>query len=129
MNKRSSGPSKRKKCLPSCNNKLFLKLAEDTQFSEAMDSAERVLVGQVRSRHYGVEHLQKWTMEVWGHHLSEPPRIQTFVRGWFALRFRIIAQTNWVLTTIWHIDQALVLFRRWTPLFDPEIEKAGTRPV
>lgn len=86
-------------------------------------------MGRVRGRHYSVERLQKWTMEIWGHHLSEPPRLQSFVRGWFALRFKCLAHTNWVLSTIWHIDQAPVLLRRWTPLFDPELERAGARPI
>lgn len=86
-------------------------------------------MGRVRGRHYSVERLQKWTMEVWGHHFSEPPRVQTFVRGWFSLRFKCVAHTNWVLSTIWHIDQAPVLLRRWTPLFNLELERVEARPI
>jgi len=63
LNKKHRGSSKRKKCLPFSSNELFLKLAKDTPFSEAMDSAEKVLVGRVRGRHYSVEQLQKWMME------------------------------------------------------------------
>jgi len=56
-NKFSLGPSKRKKRLPLCSNEIFLKLAEDTTFSDAMDSAEKALVGWVRGRHYSVKWL------------------------------------------------------------------------
>lgn len=51
------GTSKQKKRLPLRSSEIFLKLAEDTTFSEAMDSAEKVPVGRVRGHHYSVERL------------------------------------------------------------------------
>ena len=57
------------------------------------------------------------------------PKLQTFVKGWFTLNLNCLAHTNWVLSTIWHIDQAPVLLRRWMPLFDPELERVDSSPI
>lgn len=112
------GVSKKKRCLKLQNYEFFLKLTEDTQSLQSTKTAEKVLVGHVRDRHYSVEKLQQWTSEVWGNHLKDPPKVQTFVKGWFALQFKSLAHTNWVLSTVWHIDQALVLLKRGSML-DP----------
>lgn len=76
--------SKKNRSLKLQNYEAFLKLTEDTQLLDSMDTAEKVLVGQVRGRHFSVENLQQWTSEVWGHHLKDPPEVQTFIKGWFS---------------------------------------------
>jgi len=94
-----------------------------------MDIAEKALVGRVRGRNYSVERPQQWAFEVWGHHLNDPPFIQSFVKGWFALRFDKLEKTNWVLSTIWHIDQTPILLQIWTPLFNLEQEQVDADPL
>lgn len=94
-----------------------------------MDTADRYLVGKVPGRNYTAARLKQWTAEVWGQHLANLPFVMTFVRGWFALRFAREDHTNWVLSSVWHIEQAPVLLRRWNPLFDPEIEQLGAAPL
>jgi len=94
-----------------------------------MDIADRVVVAHVRGRNYIAARLKQWAIQVWGHHLAEPPSVQTFVKGWFALRFSRVEHTNWVLSTVWHIEQVSVLLCRWTPLFDPEQERLEASPL
>ena len=55
--------------------------------------------------------------------------MQTFVRRWFSLRFARADHTNWVLSSYWHFEHASVLLKRWTPLFDLDIEKIGIGPA
>jgi len=88
-----------------------------------MDFADRVLVGHIRGRNYIVARLNTWASEVWGHHLVDIPFVQTFVRGWFTLKFARADHTNWVLSSYWHFEHAPVLLKHWTPLFDPETEQ------
>lgn len=122
-------PKRRNKCFKTKENDVFLRLEEDIRLGEAMDFADRVLVGRIRGRNYTATRLKSWAVAVWGHHLAEIPFVQTFVRGWFAMRFARADHTNWVLSSFWHFDHAPVLFKRWTPLFDPETEQIGIGPV
>jgi len=94
-----------------------------------MDFADKVLVGRIRGQNYSAARLRTWATEVWGQHLVDIPFVQTFVRGWFALRFVHADHTNWVLSSFWHFEHAPVLLKHWTPLFDPEIEQIGIGPV
>ena len=94
-----------------------------------MDYADRVLVGRIRGRSYTTDRLKSWAAEIWGQHLANIPFVQTFVRGWFALRFARADHTSWVLSSFWHFEKAPVLLKRWTPLFDPETEQVGVGPV
>lgn len=57
--------------------------------------------------------------KIWGQHLVELRFVQTFVHGWFSLYFSRVEHMNWVLSSFWHIKQAPVLLRRWSPLFHP----------
>lgn len=45
------------------------------------------------------------------------------------MRFSRADHTNWVLSSFWHFEHAPVLFKRWTPLFDPETEQIGIGPI
>ncbi len=45
------------------------------------------------------------------------------------LYFQQEEYTNWALIRYWHIEMALVMLKRWSPLFDPEREKIGTRSL
>lgn len=94
-----------------------------------MEFADCVLVGRIRGRNYTAARLKTWAAEVWGQHLVDIPVVQTFVRGWFALRFARADHTNWVLSSHWHFEQAPVLLKRWTSLFDPETEQIGVGPI
>lgn len=94
-----------------------------------MEFADRVLDGRIRGRNYSVARLKTWAIEVWGQHLVDIPFVQTFVRGWFALRFTRVDHTNWVLSSYWHFEHAPVLLKHWTPLFDPETEQIGIGPI
>lgn len=51
---------------------VFLSLGKDFQWSEVMDTTERVLVGRVRDHFYSTTRLKQWATEVWGHHLAKP---------------------------------------------------------
>lgn len=125
------GPHKHKKqrILRPKYLEVFQRLREDFKWSDAMDTAERVLVGRVRGCHYSAARLKQWETEVWSEHLAKPLVVQTFVKGWFALYFARAEHTNWVLSAIWHIEQAPVLLRRWTSLFDPEREQLRANPI
>lgn len=123
------GTKKKYKCFKCKADDIFLRLEEDIQWGEVMDFADRVLVGRIRGRNYSAARLKVWAAEVWGHHLVDIPFVETFVRGWFALRFACADHTNWVLSSYWHFKHALVLLKRWTPLFDPETEQIGIGPV
>jgi len=125
----TSGPKKKYRCFKSKADDIFLRLEEDIQWGETMDFADRVLVGCIRGRNYSAACLKTWATEVWGQHLVDIPFVQTFVRGWFALRFACVDHTNWVLSSYWHFEHAPVLLKRWTPLFDPETEHIGIGPV
>ena len=61
--------------------------------------------------------------------MEELPWIVILPRGWFALRFHRSEQVNWVLSKLWHIEQAPVLFKRWIPLFDPRKEQVEAGPI
>lgn len=124
-----SGPKKKSKCFKSKEDEYFLRLEEDIQWGEVMEFADCVLVGRIRGRNYTAARLKTWAAEVWGQHLVDIPVVQTFVRGWFALRFARADHTNWVLSSHWHFDQAPVLLKRWTSLFDPETEQIGVGPI
>jgi len=123
------GPKRKNKCFKTEVDDVFLRLEEDIRLGEAMDFADRVLVGRIRGRSYTAARLKTWATAVWGHHLADIPFVQTFVRGWFALRFARADHTNWVLSSFWHFDHAPVLLKRWTPLFDPETEQIGIGPT
>jgi len=90
-----SGPKKKYRCFKSRAEDIFLRLEEDIQWGEIMEFADRVLVGRIRGRNYLATRLKAWATEVWGHHLVDIPFVQTFVRGWFALRFTCADHTNW----------------------------------
>lgn len=122
-------PKRRNKCFKSKGDDVILRLEANIRLGEAMDFADRVLVGRIRGRNYTAARLKTWATEVWGHHLAEIPFMQTFVRGWFAMRFACVDHTNWVLSSFWNFEHAPVLFKRWTPLFDPETEQIGIGPV
>lgn len=64
-----------------------------------------------------------------GQHLAELSFVQTFVCGWFALRFTGVEHTHWVLSSFLHMEQARVLLRRWSPLFNPEREQLRVGPL
>jgi hypothetical protein len=106
---------------------MVLRLEEDP--GNTMDYADRVLVGCIKGRNYSAVRLKVWATEIWGEHLADIPFVQTFVRGWFALRFARADHTRWVLLSSWRFGNALVLLKRWTPLFDPETEQIGVGPV
>lgn len=94
-----------------------------------MDFVDRVLVGIIRARNYTTTRLKTWASKIWGHHLVDIPFVQTFVCGWFALRFARPKHVNLVLSSFWHFEQAPVLLKWWTPLFDLETERIGVGPI
>lgn len=122
-------PKQKYKCSKSKEDDIFLRLEEDIRWAEMMDFADRVLVGRIKGRNYTAAQLKTWATEVWGHHLVNIPHVQTFVRGWFTLRFARANHTNWVLSSYWHFEHAPVFLKRWTPLFDPKTEQIGIGPV
>lgn len=97
--------------------------------ADAIDTARKVLVGQVRDRTYSVERLRQWTKEIWGTLLKELPAIKVLARGWFALHFHRAEYTEWILSQFWHIELAPILLKQWDPLFDPEREQLGVGPI
>jgi len=123
------GQGKKYRCFKSREQDIFLRLEEDIQWGDIMEFADRVLVGRIRGRNYSAARLKTWATEVWGQHLVDIPVVQTFVRGWFALRFARADHTNWVLSSFWHFEHAPVLLKRWTPIFDPATEQIGIGPV
>jgi len=94
-----------------------------------MDMATTILVGRVRGRNYSTARLKQWVAEIWSQHFVDFPFVQTFVRGWFALIFAREKHTNWLLSSFWHIEQAPVMLRRWSPLFDPNKEQVGAGQI
>lgn len=76
-----------------------------------------------------MERLRQWAEEIWGTLLKELPAIKVLARGWFSLHFHRVEYTEWILSQFWHIELAPVLLKRWDPLFDPEREQLGTRPI
>lgn len=125
----TSRPQKKQRCFKSRAEDVILRLEEDIQWVDAMDLADRVLVGHIRGRSYTAEKLKTWASQIWGPFLVDIPTVQTFVRGWFALRFSRADHTSWVLSSFWHFEKASVLLKRWTPLFDPQLEQIGIGPV
>jgi len=67
--------------------------------------------------------------EIWGGILKELPEVHVLPRGWFALNFAKENYMDLVLAKFWHIEMAPVLLKRWSPLFDPEREQIGARPL
>ena len=94
-----------------------------------MDIANTVLVGHVRGRTFSVKRLKQWVQEIWGGVFFDLPVVHVLPRGWFSLQFSKESYTNLVLGRCWHIEMALVLLKRWSPLFDPEREQLGARPI
>lgn len=97
--------------------------------ADAIGTARKVLVGRVRGQTYSVEILRQWTEEIWGTLLKELLAIKVLARGWFSLHFHRAEYTEWILSQFWHIELAPVLLKRWDPLFDPEREQLGVRPI
>ena len=54
----TQGTKKKYKCLKSKADDIFLRLEEDIQWGEAMDFADRVLVGRIRGRNYSAACLK-----------------------------------------------------------------------
>lgn len=73
--------------------------------------------------------LKKWVTEIWGQVLENLSTIVTMTRGWFALRFNRPKHASWILTKYWHIEMVPFMLKIWSPLFDPEREQLGVRPI
>jgi len=82
-----SSRGKKKRCVKPKTRDIFIDWEEDFQWQDTMDMAVTVLVGRVRGRNYSAARLKQWVTEIWGHHLDDLPIVQTFVCGWFSLRF------------------------------------------
>lgn len=61
--------------------------------------------------------------------MADLSTVQTFIKGWFSLRFSRPNLTNWVLLSYWHFEHGLVLLKRWSPLFDPNTEQLRVGPI
>lgn len=120
---------KKGRCLRAIDSNINLTLGEDSQMADVVDTTRKFLVGRVRGRTYSVERLKRWTDEIWGSLLKELPVVRVLARGWFALQFHRPEYTQWILSQFWHIELALVLLKRWDPLFDPEREQLGAGPI
>lgn len=88
-----------------------------------------MLVGRVRGRNYSLGRLKKWTVEVWGNVMEQLPAVLSMSKGWFSLIFLEPKQVNWALMCYCHLEMALILLKRWSPLFDPEKENLGARLI
>lgn len=51
------------------------------------------------------------------------------IRGWFMVRFSNAEVVDWVLERNWGFGKALILFKRWTPIFDAQRERLGEIPM
>lgn len=101
----------------------------DRGMDDLEHTAAIMLVGKVRGRKYTTARLKHWTVEIWGGVLETLPDISLLTRGWFTLSFALLTQVDWVLNQYWHIEMHLVLLKRWSPLFDPNKENVGARPI
>lgn len=127
---RKSGPdSKKYKGIKAGSKKISLTFGHDLQMGDALHMANRVLVGQVQGRTYTATRLRQWILEIWGQVLEVLPGVVTLSRGWFALHFQRPEYIPWVLSKLWHIELAPVLLKRWSPVFDPELEHLGAGPI
>jgi len=99
---------------------ITIKFGETSSIGEAAIMASTVLVGHVRGRTYSANRLTQWVRDIWGGILKELPEVHVLPKGWFSLHFAKENYTNLVPSRYWHIDMALVLLKRWSPLFDPE---------
>ena len=51
------------------------------------------------------------------------PEIFVFPRGWFAFKFANESDVARILAGVWKWNFSDLLLKRWTPLFDPRIER------
>jgi len=64
-----------------------------------------------------------------GKYTKDLPEVYVLPKGWFALHFPKENYADLVLAKYWHIEMALVLLKRWSPLFDPGREQIGAGPL
>lgn len=57
---------KKSNCIKVCNKGSQLILGEGLPMAEVINTANRVLVGQVRGTNYSAPHLRKWILNIWG---------------------------------------------------------------
>lgn len=101
---RKSGPdSKKYKGIKAGSKKISFSattfiFGHDLQMGDALDIANRVLVGQVQGRTYTATRHRQWILEIWGQVLEVLPGVVTLSRGWFALHFQRPEYIPWVLS-------------------------------
>ena len=96
---------------------------------DVLDMAERVLVGHIQGRKYNTERIWLWNMEIWGQFIDALPFVISIPKGWFTLSFSRLEHLQWVVARYWRIEQAPVLLKRWSPLFDHKREHLGVGPI
>jgi len=120
---------KKSKCIKVTSKDISIRLGEASAISDLAIMASTVLVGHIRGRAYSEKKLSHWVKEIWGDLLLELLDVHVLPRGWFSLQFSKESYTNLVLARYWHIESALVLLKRWSPLFDPVHEQIGAGPI
>ena len=77
------------------------------------------LVGRFEGRKFNFDSLKGWDALVWKYLIKETPAVFILPRGWIAFKFINEEDATLVLVGTWRWENAGLLIKRWTPLFDP----------
>jgi len=117
------------KCVKALSKEINLRFLEGITMRKVVDTANWVLVWDVRGRTYLTERFRLWTFEICGTLLKEITSITILSWGWFALSFHQEDYTDWILSRYWHIEMAPMLLKWWSALFNKEQEQLGASPI
>ena len=87
------------------------------------------LVGRFGGRKFNSDSLNGWATSVWKDIIKETSAVFILPRGWIAFKFINEEDANLVMASVWRWDNAGLLIKRWTPLFDPQIERYDQVPI
>jgi hypothetical protein len=117
---------RRNKCISAAAIESNIILGQDITMAEALDMADKTLVGKSYGRHFSFKTLQSWVSDSWR---GSPPQLNRLSKGWFMLKFANHTLAEKSLQSGWSIDSTPVLLKKWEPTFDAATERMDTIPI
>lgn len=127
---RQAGEKRKKQKLIKKMTEANLVLGVEVQIEEALEAAERTLVGRAGGKNFSAQFIQNWADHQWQAAPGNSFKVSAVLaKGWFMIQFDKKEMAEWVLAKNWGFGNRPILFKRWTPLFDAQREKVDSFPV
>lgn len=104
-------------------------LGMDVKIEDALEMAECTLVGRARGKNFSSTFIHSWGEHNWQSDLITGFSVSTLAKGWFMVHFEHKEVADWVVNRKLALGNILVLFKKWSPLFDAIHEKTDEFPV